>query len=121
MKKKKMLWMIVIVGLMFACVNVYAAGETCAGILGKTDNPNDTAYYIQLALNIMRYVAIIALVLLSTIDYIKAIAAQDNDGLKKANSTFIKRLAYCVLIFFTPIIVKFIMSFVGVYDTCGVG
>ncbi len=92
----------------------------CVGYLGSTTNPNAPAYWIQLALNFMRYVAIIALIVLSSIDFIKAIVSQDNDSLKKALTTFGKRLVYCILIFFTPILVNFILKFLGAYSTCSV-
>ncbi len=93
--------------------------ETCQGFLGSPTNPNAAAYWIQQVLNILRYVAIIVLILLSSIDFIKAIASGDADALKKATTTFGKRLIYCILIFLTPTIVKFLLGFLGAYSTCG--
>lgn len=93
--------------------------ETCQGFLGDPTNPNATAYWVQQVLNILRYVAIIVLIILSSIDFIKAIASGDADALKKATTTFGKRLIYCVLIFLTPTIVNFLLGFLGVYSTCG--
>ena len=45
----------------------------------------------------------------------------DKDSLKKAGTTSIKRFIYCVLIFFVPLIVKLIMSLMGIYGSCGIG
>lgn len=92
----------------------------CQGILGDPTNPDATAYWVQKALDILRYVAIIALIILSSIDFIKAVTQQDSDALKKAGQTFVKRLVYCVLIFLTPTIVNFLMKFIGAYSTCGI-
>ena len=43
------------------------------------------------------------------------------DALKKAGTTAIKRFIYCVILFFVPIIVNFIMNLFGVYGSCGIG
>ena len=45
----------------------------------------------------------------------------DKDALKKASNTAIKRFIYCILLFFTPMIVEFLMSLFGAYGTCGIG
>ena len=100
----------------FALVN----NNTCEGYLGSPTNPEETAYWIQMALNVLRYVAIIILIVMSSLDFIKALVAQNNDALKKALTTFTKRLIYCVLIFFVPVVVKLIMGFLGAYGTCGI-
>ena len=94
--------------------------EECEGILGDTDKSSDPAYWLQWILNAMKYVAIIALFVLVTMDFIKAIVANDKDAIKKAGSTAVKRFIYCVILFFLPIIVEFLMSLFGVYGTCGV-
>ena len=65
-------------------------------------------------------IGIIALLVLTTLDFIKALAQNDKDALKKASNTAIKRFIYCILLFFTPMIVEFLMSLFGAYGTCGV-
>ncbi len=90
----------------------------CYGLLGMPEDPNSPAYWLQLALKIMRYVAIAALLILSTIDFVMAITKQDNDALKKAIQTTIKRFIFAVLLFFVPLLTEFIMDFFGVYGTC---
>lgn len=94
--------------------------EECTGILGETTDSSDPAYWLQWILNAMKYVAIIALFVLVTMDFIKAMVANDKDAIKKAASTAVKRFIYCVILFFLPIIVEFLMSLFGVYGTCGV-
>lgn len=93
----------------------------CYGLLGSPDDANNPSYWLQKGLEVMRYAAIIALVGLSTADFIKAISAQDQDALKKAISTTLKRFIYAIIIFFVPVIAELIMNFFGVYGTCSLG
>lgn len=97
-----------------------AAGDNCPA-LGNPEDSQYPAFWLQEALNIMRYIAIVALLVLVTIDFVKAVASNDKDALKKAGSTAIKRFIYCVLLFFVPIIVKIIMTMFGAYGSCGIG
>lgn len=94
--------------------------DECTG-LGNPKYSQYPAYWLQEALNIMRYVAIVALLVLVTIDFVKAVASNDKDALKKAGSTAIKRFIYCVLLFFVPIVIKIVMTMFGVYSSCGIG
>lgn len=95
--------------------------EKCEAIFGDKIDPQYPAYWIQWILNVMKYIAIIALLVLVTMDFFKALVANDKDALKKAGSTAVKRFIYCVMIFFLPIIVDLIMSLFGAYGTCGIG
>ena len=69
----------------------------------------------------MKYVAIVALLVLVTTDFVKAVASNDKDALKKAGTTAIKRFIYCVLLFFLPSIISLLMTLFGAYGTCGIG
>ena len=97
--------------------------DTCEKILGDPENCDGKcpAYWIQWILDTIKYIAIVALVLLVTVDFLKAVVNNDKDALKKAGTTSIKRFIYCVLIFFVPLIVKLIMNLMGVYGSCGIG
>lgn len=94
--------------------------EQCPAFGDPTVN-GTPAYWMQQALEIMKYIAIVALLVLSTLDFIKALAQNDKDALKKAGNTTVKRFIYCVLLFFAPMIVEFMMSLFGAYGTCGIG
>ena len=100
-----------------------AKTDVCENLLGDPDNCNGKcpAYWIQWGLNLIKYIAIVALLLLVTVDFLKAVVSSDKDALKKAGSTAIKRFIYCVLIFFVPIIVKLILDLMGIYGSCSVG
>lgn len=101
--------------------NIAVAVKDECPALGNPEDSQYPAYWLQETLNIMRYIAIVALLVLVTIDFVKAVASNDKDALKKAGSTAIKRFIYCVLLFFVPIIVKIIMTMFGAYGSCGIG
>ena len=93
----------------------------CESIFGDPTDSQYPAYWMQWILNIMKYVAIAALLILSIVDFIKALVSDDKDSVKKASMTTAKRFIYCVLIFFAPIILDFLMELLGLYGSCGLG
>lgn len=98
--------------------NVMPMVEDCETLLGSFEDDESPAHWISWGLDLMRYIAVIALLALVTMDFLKAIASNDKDALKKAGSTSIKRFIYCVLIFFIPVVVKFIMELFGIAGSC---
>lgn len=101
-------------------VVVSAENENCPA-LGDPNIETDPAYWIQWVLNLMKYMAIIALLVLVISDFFKAIVENDKDALKKAGNKALKRFIYCVLLFFLPTIISLIMTMFGAYGTCGIG
>ena len=99
---------------------ITANNSECDSIFGDPNNHESTAYWLQFGLNVMKYVAIAALLGFSTADFFKALVENDKDAMKKAASKTVKRFIYCVLIFFLPYIVSILMDLVGAYGTCGV-
>ncbi len=95
--------------------------DICDSIFGDPGCDKCPAYWIQWILNLMKYIAIIALLVFVIVDFIKALVQNDKDAIKKAGMSAAKRFIYCVLIFFLPIIVEFFMSLLGAYGTCGIG
>ncbi len=92
----------------------------CDNVLGDPDDPDCTAYWLQWILDIIKYIAIAALLVLSTFDFIKAIISNDKDALKKAGTTAAKRFIFVVILFFLPIIIDLLMRLFGAYGTCGI-
>lgn len=97
--------------------------NTCDSLLGSTTNSSEPAYYLNFAFNLMKYAAIVILFALTIVDFAKAAASSDNDALKKALQKTIKRIIICIIIFFLPTLINFILSLLGVVDnpTCGIG
>ena len=93
---------------------------TCESLLGDPNNCGGEcpAFWFQWVLNVMKYIAIVALLVLVTVDFLKALVQDDKDALKKAGKTALKRFIYCVLLFFVPIIVEIVMKWFGVYGNC---
>ena len=92
----------------------------CQAILGDPEDVDCPAYWLQWVLNVMTYIAIAALIVLSMVDFIKATVSNDKDALKKAGVTATKRFFFAVILFFLPIIIDYIMSLFGAYGTCGI-
>lgn len=93
----------------------------CQSYFGDPTCDGCPAYWMQWAMDLIKYIAIGALLLLVTMDFFKALVQNDKDALKKAGTNAMKRFIYCVLIFFLPMIIEFIMSLFGAYGTCGIG
>ena len=60
----------------------------------------------------IKYVAIIILLVLSAMDFLSATASKDEDSLKKAVNKFIIRLILCVVIFLLPTLLQFILQII---------
>lgn len=91
--------------------------QTCGSLFGSVENKGDPAYWIQLTLNVIRIAGIAALFLLSSMDFFKALVAQDNDAIKKASSTALKRFVYTIILFFLPILIKVLFTTIDWYGT----
>ncbi len=121
MKRKR--WIRILFGILLIFIitdNVYAANFTCAAL------GNDVKIDYQLA-NIIRYVILVIqiavpviLVVLGMIDFIKAIAAQKEDEIKKGQHIFVKRIIAALLLFFIIAIVKLFISLIAKGDSDGI-
>ena len=94
--------------------------NTCESLLGDPNNCDKKcpAYWFQWVLNVMKYAAIVALLVLVISDFLNALVQNDKDALKKAGNKAIRRFIYCVLLFFVPNLVELIMQLFGVYGNC---
>ena len=120
--KKKLLIIVLLCTVAFVAVNVNAAGlsQTCNSLFGNPQNKGTVAYYLQLALDIMKYLGIILCIVLTIVDFVKALFGEDKDMLKSLSKKGLKRIFYAVALFFLPIIVKTLLTLVDIYDTCGI-
>jgi hypothetical protein len=72
-------------------------------------------------LSLLRFAVPILIIGLSVVDFIKAVAAQDQNEIKKAANKFAKRLLIGVIIFLLPTLLDLILDLAGVeYGTCGI-
>lgn len=79
---------------------------------------------INFVLNILKWVKYLVpalIIILSILDFIKAIGADKDEEMKKAQQKFIKRLVIAVLIFIVPFIIEFALDKMGFsYKDCGI-
>ncbi len=69
---------------------------------------------LQDAINIIRIVVPILLIILGSVDFGSVVLNDDKDALKKATGKFVKRCIAAVAIFFVPIIVKTLLNLPGI-------
>lgn len=70
--------------------------------------------FIELALNVVTYAALALGIFLGVLDFIKAIASQEDAALTKAFQSFMKRVAAIALIFLSGVIVTIIINIVAI-------
>lgn len=101
----------------FDFVNV----ENCKDLVGE-----DGAKLFNIAWNIVKFGVPIALLALGTIDFAQAVFAGKEDGMKKAQDKFIKRLVIAVVIFLVPTLISFLLGIANSIwenigtDLCGI-
>lgn len=90
-------------------------------------NKNDCGFSQNLIIwiaNIIRwakYIVPVIVIILGIIDFIKAIAGDKDDEMKKAQGRFIKRLIAAALIFIIPFIIEFVLNKMGFSSNgCGI-
>lgn len=74
---------------------------------------------ISMVYNVLKWVKYILpalVIILTMLDFIKAIAAQNDDDMKKAQGKFVKRLIVAALLFLLPLIINFVLQTFGFYD-----
>lgn len=88
------------------------------------DGESSIRYLLNEILMYPKIIVPILIIFLGTIDLAKAVLASKEDAMKKAQTTFIKRLFIGLVIFFVPVIVDIFMYladlvWIGFDTTCG--
>ncbi len=92
----------------------FSSPKDCVSLLGSVDDEGSTAYYLQIILDVMRYSGIAAVIVLTIMDYLKALASNDTDNIKKTSSRTFKRIILAVAIFLAPIIINYVFELTGI-------
>lgn len=88
------------------------------------DGTASIAYMVNAVLQYVRIIVPILIIILGTIDLSKAVISSKEDEIRKAQSTFIKRLLLGLVVFFVPLIVDVIMDLADIvweasgYSSC---
>ena len=64
-------------------------------------------------INVLQIAVPVILIIMGSIDFLKAVSSSKDDDIKKAQGMFIKRLVMGALVFFVFVIVKLLISAIG--------
>lgn len=78
-----------------------------------SDVPSSIPKAVNIVYTALQIVVPIIIVIFGMIDLVKAVIAQKEDEIKKAQMTFVKRLIAGALVFFVFVIIKLLVSFVA--------
>lgn len=125
MKYKKYSYLLVLILMLLVGINgVYAESSDCVAIFGPKNDPDSIRSLINEILMYPKIIVPILVIGLGTLDLAKAVIASKEDEMKKAQTTFIKRLIIGVVIFFVPTIIDLLMFIVdtvlGPTGTCAI-
>lgn len=98
---------------MFLLDGCTASNFACGGTIGNEGIPGDIVSIIHYVYLGIQVVVPIILIIFGMIELGKAIAAQKEDEIKKAQSSFLKKLIIAVIVFLVFSIVKFVFNFAG--------
>ena len=87
---------------------------------GKFTNQKSLGYFLQTAFNIIKYIVPIILIVLTMIDFLKAVSSGDKDIVKVATSKLVKRAIIALVIFLIPTLLQLVLGLVTSYGTCGI-
>lgn len=94
-------------------LNSYNQSTTCNGILGEPGNEESVAWLLQQILNYIKILGPILVVILSSMDFAKAIIASDDESMKKAEKKLMIRLVLAVALFLVPTLVSVMLNIFG--------
>lgn len=123
MKKKLMFSILIMLGLVVISTdNVLAAGVTSYVSCGSTALPSEIAGIIRAIFLILQICVPLGIIVMGSLDFVKAVIASDADKIKKNQKKFITRLITGALVFFVFLVVKFVIKIVdntsGGYANC---
>lgn len=109
--KKKFSYIITTIMAIITVFPIYAATYVKCGKIQEL--PYKALQISNTIINIMQIAVPVILVLMGTVDLVKAISSQKDDDIKKAQGVFIKRLIMGALVYFVVVIVKLLISVIG--------
>lgn len=79
--------------------------------------PEEIRKWIKISLNFIKYIALILVIVLGTIDFIKAAGSGEPDAMKKAGQSFMKRVVAVIILFLLPMIIDLILHLINLYGS----
>ena len=91
------------------------AEKKCEGVLS-----GEFTEFLKDAFGLMKIAGPILVIIMTTIDLIKAVASGGKDDLPKLGAKTVKRLIYAVLLFVIPSLLDWVFKLFGIYGVCGI-
>lgn len=92
----------------------YGIGSAGNGGSGSCSLSQRLTNWIFKIVKWVRYLVPILLIVLSVLDFIKAIASDSEDEMRKVGSKFVKRLMVSAIIFVLPLLLEFLLGIFGI-------
>lgn len=90
---------------------------TCDGdnaILGNVNDENSVAWLVNEILNYLKIIGPFLVLILSSIEFVKAILTSDDESLSKAQKNLITRLILAAALFVLPTLISVILNVFGI-------
>lgn len=84
---------------------------------GNTELPENLAKLISIAITAIQVVTPLILIVTGMLDFLKATTASNEDGIKKAQQTFVRRLIAGAAVFFIILAVKIVVGLINTEDS----
>ena len=110
--KNKFKYIITLIIAFILSTPVYAKGTyvTCGSIKNL---PYKVLQLSNTVINVLQIAVPVILIIMGSVDFLKAVSSSKDDDIKKAQGMFIKRLVMGALVFFVFVIVKLLISAIG--------
>lgn len=87
----------------------------CEGLLGDPEkDPDSVAWFLVKILNYLKLLGPLMVLVLSSLDFAKAILMSDDESLKKAQSNLITRLILAAFLFVLPTLIEVLLDIFGI-------
>lgn len=94
---------------------VLLSRDDCEGLLG-----DELTEWLQKTFRFMEFLAPSLVIVLSIVEFFKAMISDDKEALQKAAKKTGVRLILAVILFFIPVLINFFFELFGWYGTCGI-
>lgn len=95
-----------------ACKDLESGGTACANLIG-TGIPGNIVSIIHYLYNGIQIIVPLLLIIFGMIDLAKAITAQKEDEIKKAQAGLLKKAVVAIIVFLVFSLVQFVTNFAG--------
>ena len=96
-----------------AVISSLKDNKECKGILGNPDNEDSVAWFLVKILDYLKLLGPLMILVLSSLDFAKAILMSDDESLKKAQSSLITRLILAALLFVLTTLIEVVLDIFG--------